>query len=75
MTSDWPKLAGIQEASEILGVSRARVDQLLHSDPKFPQPIGQVRAGRIWLASELSFYAMKRDKTPGRRKGKRVKPS
>jgi predicted DNA-binding transcriptional regulator AlpA len=65
---EFPRLAGMHEAAEILGVSDARVWQLHHNDPKFPEPVARLRGGFVWLADELAFYDLTRNKKGGRRK-------
>ena len=52
-------LVGISEIGEMLGVSRQRVDKLSRTAPEFPEPVAEIRAGRIWLESEVQDW-MKR---------------
>jgi len=50
------ELVGIAEIAELLGVSRQRVDQLSRTDPNFPQPLAELRAGRIWAAPDVRTW-------------------
>ncbi len=50
-------LVGLTEIAEMLGVSRQRVDQIVQSDPKFPEPVAWLRAGRIWRRSDVTRWA------------------
>jgi hypothetical protein len=69
---EWPKLAGMHEAANILGVSGARVDQLMKADPAFPKPIARLRSTPVWVVADLVFYGLSRNKKAGPRK--KVKP-
>jgi predicted DNA-binding transcriptional regulator AlpA len=40
---------GVAEVAELLNVSRQRVDELVRTEPSFPQAV-QITAGRIWSA-------------------------
>jgi hypothetical protein len=33
------------------------VDQLTRSDPEFPQPVAELRAGRIWQRADIKEWA------------------
>ena len=46
-------LVGIAEIAEIVGVTRQRVDQLSRTDQDFPQPVAEIRAGRIWARTDV----------------------
>ena len=50
-------LVGIFEVAQMLSVSRQRVDKLSRTDPRFPLPVAEVHAGRIWLKSEIQDWA------------------
>lgn len=67
-------LVGTHEATKILGLSDARISQLLRGDPTFPQPVHQVMATRLWLAPELDHWLRTRVKGKGGRKKKVDKP-
>ena len=49
-------MVGVTEIGELLGVSRQRVDQLARSEG-FPEPIGEIRAGRIWSRQAVEDWA------------------
>lgn len=51
------ELVGAAELSEMLGVSRQRVDALARSRLDFPRPIAEIRAGRIWLKADIEEWA------------------
>lgn len=40
----------------MLGVSRQRVQQLT-SKPDFPQPVAELKAGKVWLRSAVVRWA------------------
>ena len=50
---------GAAEVGALLGVSRQRVNQLLHTDG-FPEPIAHLEAGRIWLGADIRAWADQR---------------
>lgn len=50
------QLAGLHEVAEILGVSRQRADQLARQ-AGFPQPLDEIRAGRIWRRADIERWA------------------
>jgi predicted DNA-binding transcriptional regulator AlpA len=60
-----PEIVSAPEAAEILGVSPQRVHELA-SSPGFPQPMYELRTGRLWLESAISAYAERRQRKPGR---------
>jgi predicted DNA-binding transcriptional regulator AlpA len=49
-------LVGVAEVAEMLGVSRQRVNQLVQTDPDFPEPEVVLAAGRIWLRSAIEAW-------------------
>lgn len=57
--------AGVQELMTLLGVSRARIYQLLAQDPTFPKPVAELRAGKIWHLADVQAWATTR-RPPGR---------
>lgn len=63
--TQWPKLAGMHEAAKILGVSKARIDQLQKTDLNFPQRVTTLRATPVWVAEELAAYDLTRNKRRG----------
>lgn len=50
-------LVGVAEIAKLLGVSRQRVNQLLHEDDSFPTPVAQIEAGRVWLRPDIEAWA------------------
>jgi len=60
-----PALVSAPEAAEILGVSPQRVHELADS-PGFPEPMYDLRTGRLWLESAIRAYAERRQRKPGR---------
>jgi predicted DNA-binding transcriptional regulator AlpA len=50
-------LVGVTEISDMLGVTRQRVDQLVRTDPTFPEPDAEITAGRIWLRDAVEAWA------------------
>jgi hypothetical protein len=55
-------LVGVTEIGEMLGVSRQRADQLA-GEPGFPDPIGEIRAGRIWNKEDIEAWARETGRT------------
>lgn len=49
-------LVGLSEIAELLGVSRARADQLARQ-VGFPQPEAVITAGRIWRREDVEKWA------------------
>ena len=50
-------LVGVAEIAEMLGVSRQRVNVIVKTDPAFPPPEAELRAGRIWLRASVVAWA------------------
>lgn len=50
-------LVGVHEIAELLGVSRQRVDQLANDDPRFPEPVAVLAAGRVWERADVERWA------------------
>lgn len=61
------KLAGMAEAASILGVSNSRVDQLMKSDPKFPEPLDVIAATPVWWQTDIAYYGLTRNTKSGRK--------
>jgi predicted DNA-binding transcriptional regulator AlpA len=59
------RLAGATEVAEILGVSRARVYQLMERED-FPPPLDSLACGTIWWRQEIVKYAKTRNTRTGR---------
>jgi hypothetical protein len=47
---------GTAEIAERLGVTRVRVHQIATTDPSFPAPLGEVKAGKIWRAEDIESW-------------------
>lgn len=68
---DYPReqeLMGYREAAETLDVSRQRVAQLDGGHPDFPRPIGRIGAGPVFTAESIKSFALRWDRSPGRRR-------
>jgi hypothetical protein len=46
-------LVGISEIADMLGVTRQRADKLSRVDSTFPDPVADLRGGRIWLRVDV----------------------
>ena len=51
-----PKIVGVLEIADLLGVSRQRVQQLVHR-ADFPEPCYRMRAGDFWLLADIEAWA------------------
>lgn len=60
-----PELVSTPEAAEILGVTAQRLHQLAAGNPGFPDPMYELRAGKLWLRSAIEAFAS-RERKPGR---------
>ncbi len=49
-------LVGASEIAAMLGVSRQYADRLSRTDD-FPDPLGEVNAGRIWERDDVEAWA------------------
>ena len=61
-----PKLVGVSELAEMLGVTRQRVNVLRRSTG-FPEPTAELKAGPVWTESRLARYVGSWNRRPGRR--------
>jgi prophage regulatory protein len=50
------QLMGTAEIAERLGVSRVRVHQIVTTDPSFPAPLGEIKAGKVWRAEDVERW-------------------
>lgn len=66
-----PKIMGVFEVAELLGVSQSRASSLADglSRVPMPKPIAILHCGRIWDAAEVKAWAKKRKPQAGRIKG------
>lgn len=60
-------LVSVTEIAEMLGVSRQRVNQLIHAYADFPEAEADLAIGRVWLRSAVQSWADSHPRTPGRR--------
>jgi predicted DNA-binding transcriptional regulator AlpA len=51
------ELVGSAEIAHLLGISQTRVNQLATTDPKFPAPVADLSAGRIWDRGQIEQWA------------------
>jgi hypothetical protein len=65
-----PELVSGPEAAEILGVSPQRLHELANGNPAFPQPMYELRAGKLWLRDAIDTFARRWDRKPGRPRGR-----
>jgi hypothetical protein len=49
-------LVGVKEIAEMLGVSKQRAAQLV-DQAGFPQPLGEISAGRVWRHQDVLKWA------------------
>jgi hypothetical protein len=61
-----PDLVSGPEAAEILGVSAQRLHELAAGHAGFPEPMYELRAGRLWLRDAIEAFAMRWERKPGR---------
>ncbi len=60
-----PELVSVPEAAEMLGVSQQRVRELAVTNSGFPEPMYELRTGKLWLRDAIDVFA-RRDRKPGR---------
>lgn len=60
-----PELVSVPEAAEILRVSPQRVRELAAANSGFPEPMYELRTGKLWLRHAIEAFA-RRDRKPGR---------
>lgn len=66
-----PELVSAPEAAEILGVSPQRIHQIATDNGGFPEPVYELRAGKLWLRAAVEAFAS-RERKPGRPRGAQV---
>lgn len=73
----FPRLVGVAELAEILGVSRARASELASSSPDFPPPTVRLASGRVWTEPSVRRFveAWRRRPGPAPRKGRSGAPA
>lgn len=57
----------VAEIAGILGVTRQRVNQLMHERDDFPEPLAALAIGRIWRREDIERWAQDLHRRPGRR--------
>lgn len=63
---DIPEMVGVAEIQEILGINtRQQVGQLAQRKD-FPEPVAELKAGRIWRRSDVNEFRKRWRRTPGR---------
>jgi hypothetical protein len=61
-----PEIVGVAEIKEVLEVrTRQQVGQLAERDD-FPRPVAELKAGRIWLRSDIEEFRRRWRRTSGR---------
>lgn len=61
-----PELVSAPEAGEILGVSPQRVHELAAGRPGFPEPVYELRTGKLWLREAIEAFGQRWERKPGR---------
>lgn len=61
-----PELVSTPEAAEILHVSPQRVHELAASKADFPEPMYELRAGKLWLRDAIESFGRRWQRKPGR---------
>jgi hypothetical protein len=61
-----PELVSAPEAGEILGVSPQRVHELAAGKAGFPEPMYELRTGKLWLRSAIEAFSQRWERKPGR---------
>lgn len=61
-----PELVSAPEAADILGVSSQRVHELAASKADFPEPMYELRTGKLWLRDAIEAFERRWERRPGR---------
>jgi hypothetical protein len=61
-----PDLVSAPEAADILGVTSQRLHELAASNREFPEPLYELRAGKLWLRQAVEAFAEGWERKPGR---------
>jgi hypothetical protein len=61
-----PEVVSVPEVAEILGVSPQRVHELAAGHAGFPEPVYELRTGRLWLRDAIEAFAQRWERKPGR---------
>ncbi len=57
-------LVGVAEVVELLGISRQRVNILMRTHEHFPEPVAELKAGRIWFRKDIVKWALQVGRLP-----------
>ena len=71
MRPTLPELVSGPEAAEILGVSPQRLRQLADGHALFPEPMYDLRTGKLWLKDAIEAFDRRWDRKPGRPRRRR----
>jgi hypothetical protein len=66
-----PELVSAPEAADILRVTPQRLHQLVAENAVFPEPMYELRTGKLWLRAAIEAFAT-RERKPGRPRGTQV---
>ena len=55
------ELVGVAEVAQMVGVSRQRINELVRTDPDFPDPEAELAAGRIWCRQDIERWMAARN--------------
>jgi hypothetical protein len=66
-----PELVSAPEAADILHVTPQRLHQLAAENAAFPEPMYELRTGKLWLRAAIEAFAT-RERKPGRPRGRQV---
>jgi hypothetical protein len=61
-----PELVSAPEAADILGVSSQRVHELAAGKADFPEPVYELRTGKLWLRDAIEAFGRRWERKPGR---------
>jgi hypothetical protein len=61
-----PKLVSAPEAADILGVSSQRLHELAANKADFPEPVYELRTGKVWLRDAIEAFGRRWERKPGR---------
>ena len=61
----FPRLVGVAELAEILGVSRARASELASTAPAFPPPAARLASGPVWTEPSVRRFIQAWRRRPG----------
>jgi hypothetical protein len=61
-----PDLVSSPESAEILGVSAQRLRELAADNREFPEPVYELKTGKLWLRDAITAFGQRWDRKPGR---------